>query len=290
VIVPAFNAAATIGHQLVALLGQRWPPGFEVIVADNGSSDGTADVVRSLMRTDGRLRLVAAPALRGPAFARNAGAAAATSRYLAFCDADDLVSPGWVRAMGEALREHELVTGKNDVHALNPPAVARSRGLAVGAGPGRFGSIEFAHSCNMGIRKSVLESAGGWDPSVAVGEDIELCLRLWTRGVRVHFVAEAEVCYRHRTGELARWKQAVSYGAAHADLARRLGQYQLAAPTRRHALHNLPWLVRHSPDLFDAQRRPHWVWTAGLSAGHIRALARHRPAPAVTAPTPPSCP
>lgn len=276
VIVPAHNAANTLGEQLDALLAQDWAPGFEVIVADNHSTDETAEIVRSRMSTDDRLRLVDAPGGRGAAHARNAGVGQCRFDSLAFCDADDVVSDRWVEAMAKALQDHALVAGRVEVETLNPPGLARARGLAVGDGPGRFGTVSFAHSCNMGVQKAALDAAGGWDGSMATGEDIELCVRLSLRAVALHYEPAAEVHYRYRDTESANWRQAVGYGAAYVDVARRLEVRQMSRPRRLRGLRNLAWLVRHAPDAFRDDRRPHWLWTAGLSAGRLVGSVRWR--------------
>jgi cellulose synthase/poly-beta-1,6-N-acetylglucosamine synthase-like glycosyltransferase len=274
VVVPAHNAEDTLGEQLHALLSQDWTPGFEVLVVDNVSADGTAELVRGRAQTDGRLRLVEAANGRNAAAARNAGVAAARFESIAFCDADDVVSEAWVKAMGHALEDHSLVAGRVNVRTLNSPSLAEARGLAVGEGPGQFGPVPFAHGCNIGVRRALLVSVGGWDDTVATGEDIELCLRLWRHGVKLHYEPAAEIHYRYRASESASWRQAVRYGAAHVDLARRLEVRQLPVPSRFQGFRNLAWLVRHCSDLTDERRRAHWIWTAGLSAGHLQGSAR----------------
>jgi glycosyltransferase involved in cell wall biosynthesis len=276
VVIPAHNAEATIGEQLDALLAQDWSPRFEVIVADNRSTDGTVDMVRSRMKADSRLRLVDASGRRGAAYARNTGITGARFDSIAFCDADDVASDRWVEAMGKALRDHALVAGRVDVLTLNPAGRDRARGLAIAEGPGQFGSIQFAHSCNLGVQRASLEAVGGWDGSLPAGEDIELCIRLWRAGIALHYEPSAEMHYRYRHTESANWRQAVVYGAAHVDLARRLEVRQLERPSRLQGVRTFAWLVRHCPDLIDEHRRPHWLWTAGLRMGHILGSLRWR--------------
>ncbi len=89
IVVPAYNVAATIGETLSSLLSQTFPD-FELIVVDDGSSDGTVAVVRSF--TDSRIRLICQKN-RGLAGAHNTGIAAARGDYIGFCDADDLWLP-----------------------------------------------------------------------------------------------------------------------------------------------------------------------------------------------------
>jgi len=131
VIVPARNAAATLADPLDALLAQEWDRPFEVVVVDNGSSDGTSAVVTEYRGRDPRVRPVDASEDVGVAYCRNTGIAAARGDGVLICDADDVVAPGWVGAMGEALRDHEFVTGRIDVHLLNPEWLAGTRGLAI---------------------------------------------------------------------------------------------------------------------------------------------------------------
>ena len=125
VVVPAFDAESTLGEQLGALAGQVGAPVFEVLVCDNGSRDGTAGVVWSFVgRSVGSVawsgvRLVDASVRRGPAAARNVGAGRARGEFLVFCDADDVVSPGWVAALHAGLADHDLVAGGLEWELLN---------------------------------------------------------------------------------------------------------------------------------------------------------------------------
>lgn len=102
VIIPALTAAETLPHQLEALANQEGADPFEVLVCDNGSTDGTPDLVPTWADRL-NLRLVDASAVKGAAHARNCGALATTAEKLLFCDADDYVSPNWVRRMTETL-------------------------------------------------------------------------------------------------------------------------------------------------------------------------------------------
>ena len=86
VITPAYNVEPCRGESIDSALRQT-ERRFELIVVDDGSTDGTADVVRAKAATDSRVRMVST-ANGGSAAARNAGLAAATAPLVSFLDGD----------------------------------------------------------------------------------------------------------------------------------------------------------------------------------------------------------
>ncbi len=126
VVIPARNEASTITAQLDALTAQRWDGTWEIVVVDNGSTDETPAVVSSYADRCTWVRLVRALERAGLNYARNVGIEAARGTAFALCDADDLVAPGWIAAMGDALRIAPLVTGPLELDRLNPAWLADS--------------------------------------------------------------------------------------------------------------------------------------------------------------------
>jgi glycosyltransferase involved in cell wall biosynthesis len=90
VVIPVFNRVDDVGRALDSVLAQTFRD-FEIVVVDDGSTDGSADFVAS--RGSAKVRLIRLPDNRGAAAARNAGVAAATGRYVAFLDSDDTWEP-----------------------------------------------------------------------------------------------------------------------------------------------------------------------------------------------------
>src|SRR2546429_1761254 len=108
VIVPARDAAGTIGRTLAALAAQDLAGPFEVIVVDDGSTDHTAAIARA---AGAPIRVVEEPR-RGAADARIRGAAEARAPVLAFTDADCFPTPGWLRVGLAAMQSADLVQGR----------------------------------------------------------------------------------------------------------------------------------------------------------------------------------
>ena len=91
IVVPAYNVASYIGGCVDSLLNQSYPD-LEVIVVDDGSTDGTFDVVKEMSRRDSRLRVYQQPN-RGAAAARNMALSKVTGEYVTFVDGDDTLAP-----------------------------------------------------------------------------------------------------------------------------------------------------------------------------------------------------
>ena len=149
VVIPARDAAGTIAEQLAALAGQEYVGDWEVIVADNGSTDQTRGIVEDWRARVPGLRVVDASARPGPSFARNRGAADATGDLLVFCDADDAVAPGWLAAVARAAVDFDVVTGPQDVGPLNATSVQAWRSPRDSATP-----------CGVPAVRAVVQSRG----------------------------------------------------------------------------------------------------------------------------------
>ena len=187
VVVPARDAAATIGATLAGLAAQEHAPD-EVIVVDDGSTDATVALAQA---TAVVTRVVRGPG-EGPGAARNAGAAAATGDVLAFLDADCEPQPRWLRAALGALETAELVQGRT-----TPPPDARvgpfDRTLWVVAPWGLF------ETANLLVRRELFDRLGGFEPWLSPARSKELAEDVWfgwravRSGARTAFCEEALV-------------------------------------------------------------------------------------------------
>jgi GT2 family glycosyltransferase len=275
VIVPVRNGMPWLSEQLTALARQDCPERFEVIVADNGSTDRSVSLVDEMARGGQAVRSVDASAVRGPAAARNAGVRAATGDLLAFCDADDVVQPGWLGACVKVLDQADIAGGVFDSWSLNgldapsPPVFATPPALR------QFGFLEAGLSSNLAVRRAAFEQVGGFDESLHVGEDTDLCWRLQLAGYRFEVAEDAVVARRERSGFQQVLRRFTAYGRCGPVLYRRYrdsGQkHELALAAKSWA-----WLFVSVPQLVHHDQRIRWAEVAGWRAGRIYESLRQR--------------
>ncbi|WP_047960287.1 glycosyltransferase [Desulfovibrio sp. TomC] len=197
VVIPAYNAAATLPDTLVALAAQSiGRENFAVIVVDDGSRDDTAAVAARLGAT------VIRQPNAGPAAARNAGAAAADGNILVFTDADCAPAPDFLAKLTAPLAD-PAVSGVQGAYRTRQKAlVARFAQLEFEdryAFVARRPTIDLIATYAAAYRKAVFDAASGFDTSfcVADNEDTELSYRLAAAGHRLVFAPDALAYHRH---------------------------------------------------------------------------------------------
>lgn len=203
-IVPAYNAARTVGVALDSVLGQTFAD-FELLVVDDGSSDGTADVVAS--RADSRVACVTI-ANGGVARARNHGLALTSGEYVAFLDADD----AWRSTKLE--RQVQTLSARPSAGLCFTAAELVDDELRpIGQDPAMLypdycealltiGNVLSAGASSVLARRSVLRATGGFDPRLSQCADWDLWLRI---SLESGFAAIAEplVLYRQAPGTMS---------------------------------------------------------------------------------------
>lgn len=268
VVVPVRDGMPWLEHQLAALAAQEVPVAWEVVVADNGSEDGTSTCVTGWSERDPRIRLVDASAGRGAAAARNIGVRTARGRLLAFCDADDVVRPGWIASMAHALADADLVAGVFDFGALDgfpssPPVPAATRQL---------GFLPFGLSANLAVPRDVFESVDGFDETLSPEEDVDLCWRLQLAGKTFAVAPHAVVEKRERASGLPTFRGAWAYGRCGPRLYTRYRSQGMRRDLRG-AAKAWAWLVVTLPALVVRSRRRQWVRTLAIRSGRLAGSA-----------------
>ncbi len=240
VIIPVGSVDAALDRQVDAVVHQAGVNRFEVILAMNAATPvNDEDALRRWSCPQHvQLRVVPAPDRRGAAYARNVGARAARGDLLAFCDADDIVEPGWLHALTEALGHGDAVTGcvidvfpDTRTAAWHPPATP-------GTLPSFLGS-EYLLSGNLGVHRNPFEVVGGFDESLTRCEDIAFGWALTGAGFSIGYAPDARLQYFHRKGFVAMLRQHYQYGRGMSEVLSRYGAIEHGDDGSSNPLHRL---------------------------------------------------
>jgi glycosyltransferase involved in cell wall biosynthesis len=210
IIVPVYQAAAVLPHCLSALQQQTIDrTQYEIIVVDDGSTDGTADVAEEALRNFPTAQVIRAEH-SGPAHARNLGAWAAQGDLLLFTDADCEPASDWIEHFARAFADPACSGAKGAYATRQRSLVARfvqQEYLERYDYTRRQTAIDFIDTYSAGYRREVFVDNHGFDalsfPTASV-EDQEFSFRLAERGYQLVFVPEALVYHQHNA-TLARY-------------------------------------------------------------------------------------
>jgi GT2 family glycosyltransferase len=219
VVVPTLDRPAQLRACVAALSrGEPSPGELEIVLADDGGEVDEGQM-RAIAAGSAEVRVVRSSG-RGPAAARNAGAAAARAPLVAFTDDDCEPAPAWLGALlarnrtaPEALIGGRTVNGLSGnpysraAQAIGDAALAHHNGGP--AGP------RFFPSNNLALPAARFQELGGFDEGVALpgGEDRDLCERWSERGWPLVFEPAALVVHSHALGLRSFWRQQAAYGA-----------------------------------------------------------------------------
>jgi hypothetical protein len=199
IIIPAYHAADTIAETLESVLAQS-SRNWEAVVVDDGSRDGTGDVVKRFMKRDGRIRMIR-QRNRGEGGARNTGIAHARFDWLLFLDADDWLMPRYLERMTGVL---EADRNLDAVHC-GSVYVAPDGRLSFEKYCAHSGELfaVFARYCGFAVhacvvRRSAVEAVGRFDASLKACADWDLWQRVARTGARFGRVPEVLALCRMR--------------------------------------------------------------------------------------------
>lgn len=230
VVVPAYNAGATIGRTLAALEAQRGAPPHELIVVDS-SDDGSERLVTERFP---RVRLLHRPVRTPPGAARNLGVAASRGAFLAFTDADCLPPPDWLARL-QALHAggRWAGVGGSVTNGRRGNPVSSAEWLVefseyLPSAPA--GEVAFLPTCNACFRREAFERHGPFEEDLYASEDRLLGWRLGQAGERLRFEPTLAIEHLFRTEYTTylRHQRALGAGAAVVRLRHPLPESWLA--------------------------------------------------------------
>ena len=277
VVIPCLNSADQLPVQLWALAREKWQGWWEVVIADNGSTDGTREVAERFKDRLPRLLVVDASARRGASYARNVGARSASGEAFLFLDADDQIVPGYLPAMAGALAHHDFVAAHRDSESLNTGWVRLSRRTHPYEGFRNFYDfLPHAGGTRIGVRRSIFESVGGFDENLLRGEDVDFCWRVQLAGIPLHLVSEATVRVRFRQSLPRIYKQARLSGRGDALLYCRYRAAGMPGRSIGDGLRDWLRLIQRLHHIRGKSDWAHWVRRLGQRVGRLEGSLRYR--------------
>lgn len=201
VIIPAYNVCSYIKETLVSL-EQQSLKAFEAIVVDDGSTDGTAEVVQSFCQRDSRFRLLTKPN-GGLSSARNFGIRYAQTAYIAMLDGDDLYEPEKLKNHVEWLEQNPSISivysASKTIRDDGRLTLVRLSGKPILPDPllALLCKNFIGHGSNAVFRRSLVDEIGGFDETLRSSEDLDFWLRVAATG-KGRFQREARALSRYR--------------------------------------------------------------------------------------------
>ena len=223
-VIPCLNSEQTLGRALDSIFAQETEAPFEVIIVDNGSSDGTVALAQRYPVT------IVHASKRGAGPARNAGVAQARGSYLAFIDSDVVLEPTWLSRILGPMQSHGFQIGLGRVipageenffnqfrRALNQKRY-RNTNISLIAPDGSVNPVVNTAACV--YEKSFFNTFGGFDERISRIEDTELSMRLYLHGCAI-FASSSARAEVYNTGTLWGYlRRSWKLGMARKELAR----------------------------------------------------------------------
>ena len=218
-VVPVRNGARWLATVLDAMLTEIGDRPAEVLVVDDGSTDGTPSVL-ARYRADNRVRVIAGPA-RGAAAALNLGICSARYGVICQIDQDVVLEPGWLARVLEPLAEPGVAASQGWYTTPRDGGLcARVMGLDLERRYARLRGRYLDHVCtgNTAYRADALRAVQLFDESLGYGYDNDLSYRLRAAGYRLAFARQARSVHRWREGLVAYLRQQYGVGYGRLDV------------------------------------------------------------------------
>ncbi len=210
IIVPVYNGSSTISKCIEGCLSQKYLGDIEIIIVDDGSTDKSAEIIKSYPVN------YLYEANQGPAVARNHGWRQATGKIICFTDADCIPDPNWVNSLVEQFTTTNIAGVGGTYGIANPDSLlAQCIHEEIIARHSLMSKhVNYLGSFNVAYRRTVLNQVGGFDESYrnASGEDNDLSYRIHKAGFDLLLEHSAVVLHHHPSSLLPYLRAQLKHG------------------------------------------------------------------------------
>lgn len=198
VIIPVYNDPVGLKDTLHSIVLQEYQGDFEVIVADNGSTDNTLDVVDKYRDDYPELiKVVIEDSLQSSYAARNKGLEVARGSIIAFIDADMSVEKDWLSRISDSLENNnaDYLGCGVEIHSDDDSIFALYNKIEGFPVEEYINNRHFAPTCCLIVRKSVFDHLGAFDPNLISSGDYEFGNRVYNAGYKLDY--DSKIVMKH---------------------------------------------------------------------------------------------
>lgn len=281
VVIPCKNGGDYLLTQLEHLSQQINPPSFEVIISDNGSTDGFIEKAIKSYKDKIQIKRVDSSDKIGSSHARNVGVQHSQGKYIAFCDADDYVDHNWLHELFEAFQilDVEILAGGLVHTNLNNAEVREAYGISNQYAP-RFPRFTLSESltpfagflpsvagCNFAVSKELYLTVGGMNTTYHKGsEETEFVWKAQLAGGRIASANYALVNYRLRSSFYGIFKQQFHYQRTRVKLWLQFRDKGMSGSSIKYSLLTI---LKEIPQLRNSRKKLRSAYILGGNCGAI---------------------
>jgi len=213
VVIPTYNRKDSLAESVKSVFSQKYPKkNYEIVVADDGSNDGTKGRVLELSQNLKRKIRYFAQKNSGPAAARNLGIKKSIGEIICFIDDDCVADKNWLRELIKGYKNKEVGGVGGNILPSSVNSIIEEYVEYVGLFDQKNFIPDFLATANASYRRGLLEKIGGFDENLVTGEDRDLGIRSRIEGYALKYAEKAIVHHRHRTTLIGLIKQQYGYG------------------------------------------------------------------------------
>lgn len=278
VVIPVYNGESTIAACIESVLRQSYPKeSYEIIVVDNGSNDGTADLLEAYSNHIE----VYDESKRGAAAARNRGISTARGESIAFIDADCVAHQDWLANLIRPLRNGTLGMVGGQIRTTNPDSPIERFGDSIhdhARAITEF-NVPYVISMNAAARRDLLHKVGLFDERYLRYQDAELSLRMSCLGYKFFYVPDAIVYHENESSLTGLFKEGCTHGYHSVKGHKQYSRYLQERGHRRFRMNSIRALLSEIRSYAKGRDRRNGtfriVFGAGKSMGKIGGSVRH---------------
>ncbi|SMR72777.1 Glycosyl transferase family 2 [Aliiroseovarius halocynthiae] len=269
IIIPCFNAEATLGTTLDSIRAQSYTD-WEAIIVDDGSTDKSGQIARSFAQRDSRITSVRNK-LKNPSTARNYGAMnIAHGEIFAFCDADDVWSTGKLASLAQAFTDPkihgafgQIAFFKNTPRDASVFSTVPNGNLTIEI---LLGENPVCTCSNLSIRRDSFIRSGGFAIDMVHNEDLDWLVRAVGQGLQIVGLQELHTYYRSSPGGLSSDLEAMA--TSRQRVFATAAQFGVCPSPQNHAIYHR-YLARRALRMCDNRRLPLRFTLAGIKSSPL---------------------